>query len=188
MAMLISGLLIWIAVHLFPTIAPASRLRMVTRLGNGPYQAIFSLLIIAGLLFIVFGWRNTVPGHVYSPLDGLRHPAMLLVVIGFILMVAASFPTRIKRILRHPQLTGVLLWAIAHLLLNGDSRSVLVFGTVAVWTLISMVMINRRDGAWVKPEIVGGWGREIFVVVIGLVITALAVRFHQYLSGIPLIS
>jgi hypothetical protein len=50
-----------------------------------------------------------------------------------------------------------------------------------------MVMINRRDGAWVKPEIVGGWGREIIIVVIGLVISALAVRFHQYLSGIPLI-
>jgi len=102
-------------------------------------------------------------------------------------MVAASFPTRIKRILRHPQLTGVLLWAIAHLLLNGDSRSVLVFGAVAVWTLISMVMINRRDVTWVKPEIAGGWHREIIIMVIGLVISALAVRFHQYLSGIPLI-
>lgn len=187
MAMLISGLLIWIAVHLFPTITPISRQRMVTRLGSGPYQAIFSLLIIAGLLLIVFGWRSTVPGHVYSPPDGLRHAAMLLVVIGFIFMVAASFPTRIKRILRHPQLTGVLLWAIAHLLLNGDSRSVLVFGAVAVWTLISMVMINRRDGTWVKPEIAGGWGREIIIVVIGLGISAIAVRFHQYLSGIPLI-
>jgi uncharacterized membrane protein len=187
MAMLISGLLIWIVVHLFPAVAPASRQQFVTRLGNGPYQAIFSMVIIAGLLLIVLGWRSTVPAHLLSPPDGMRHPAMLLVVIGFILMVAASFPTRIKRILRHPQLTGVLLWAIAHLLLNGDSRSVLVFGAVAVWTLISMVMINRRDVTWVKPEIAGGWHREIIIMVIGLVISALAVRFHQYLSGIPLI-
>ncbi len=187
MAMLISGLSIWILVHLFPSVAPATRQQFVVRLGNGPYQAIFSLLLIAGLLLIVFGWRNTVPDHVYSPPPGLRHPAMLLAVIGFILMVAASFPTRIKRILRHPQLIGVLLWAIAHLLMNGDSKSLLVFGAVAVWTVVSMAMINRRDGAWVKPEVTGGWGREVVIVVIGLVISALAVRFHQYLSGMPLI-
>lgn len=188
MAMLIAGLAIWIAVHLFPSVAPASRQQLVTRLGNGPYQAIFSLLLIAGLLLIIFGWRNTVPDHVYTPLSALRHPAMLLVVIGFILMVAASFPTRIKRVLRHPQLTGVLLWAIAHLLLNGDSRSVLVFGALAVWTVVSMLMINRRDGAWVKPDIASGWGREVVIVIIGLVISAIAVRFHHYLSGVVLIT
>ncbi|MBT8126143.1 MAG: NnrU protein [Gammaproteobacteria bacterium] len=188
MAMLISGLSIWIAVHLFPAVAPASRRQLMTRLGNGPYQAVFSLLLIAGLLLIVFGWRNTVPDHVYTPLAALRHPAMLLVVIGFILMVAASFPTRIKRVLRHPQLTGVLLWAIAHLLLNGDSRSVAVFGALALWTVVSMLMINRRDGAWIKPEISGAWGREIMIVIIGLAVSAVVVRFHQYLSGVAIIS
>ncbi len=188
MAMLISGLSIWIVVHLFPSVAPATRQHLISRMGNGPYQAVFALLLIAGLLLIIFGWRNAVPDHVYTPLAALRHPAMLLVVIGFILMVAASFPTRIKRVLRHPQLTGVLIWATAHLLLNGDSRSVLVFGALALWTVVSMLMINRRDGAWVKPEISGGWGREILIVVIGLVISAVALRFHHYLSGVALIS
>ena len=187
MAMLISGLTIWIVVHLFPSVAPASRQQLLTRMGNGPYQAVFSLLLIAGLLLIIFGWRNTVPDQVYTPLVALRHPAMLLVVIGFILMVAASFPTRIKRVLRHPQLTGVLLWAVAHLLLNGDSRSVLVFGALAVWTVVSMLMINRRDGAWVKPDVSGAWGREFLIVIIGLVISAVAVRFHHYLSGVAII-
>ena len=188
MAMLISGLTIWIAVHLFPSVAPASRQQLLTRMGNGPYQAVFSLLLIAGLLLIIFGWRNTVPDHIYSPPVALRHPAMLLVVIGFILMVAASFPTRIKRVLRHPQLTGVLLWAVAHLMANGDSRSVLVFGALAVWTVVSMLMINRRDGAWVKPEVSGAWGREVVIVIIGLVISAVVVRFHHYLAGVALIS
>jgi uncharacterized membrane protein len=187
MFMLILGLVIWIAVHLFPSVAPRSRQRLIARLGNNGYQGIFSLLLIAGLLLIVFGWRSAVPVHLYTPPAELRHPAMLLVVIGFILMVAASFPTRIKQVLRHPQLTGVLLWAVAHLLLNGDSRSVLVFTAVAGWTVVSMLTINRRDGAWVKPAKPAGWIREIAIVVIGLVVSAAAVRFHHYLSGVALI-
>ena len=186
MAMLILGLTIWIAVHLFPSVAPASRQRLVSRLGNGAYQGVFSLLLITGLLLIVFGWRNTTPVNVYAPPAELRHPAMLLVVLGFILMVAASFPTRIKRVIRHPQLTGVLLWAVAHLLLNGDSRSVLVFAALGAWSVVSMLTINRREGAWIKPAAPAGWAREIATVVIGLVVSAGTVWFHEYLSGIAL--
>ena len=188
MLMLVLGLFIWSAVHLFPSLAPARRRQLVSRLGDNAYQGIFALFVIAGLLLIVFGWRSTDPTHLYTPLAEMRHPAMLLAVAGFILMVAASFPTRLKRIIRHPQLTGVLLWAVAHLLLNGDSRSLLVFATLAAWSVVSMLAINRRDGAWVKPVIQGGWGREAVMIVSGLIISAVVVRFHEYLSGVALVS
>jgi uncharacterized membrane protein len=182
------GLLLWIFVHLFPSLAPGARNQLVARMGLNPYKGIFSLLIIAGVLLIVLGWRATDPVYFYHPPPGMRHGAMLLVVIGFILMVAASFPkTRIKRFLRHPQLTGVLLWAIAHLFVNGDSRSLLVFGSIAAWCVVSMLLINRRDGAWIKPAVVQGWGREALIPVIGIALSLLVVRFHQYLSGIPLV-
>jgi len=187
MTMLVPGLLVWIVVHLFPSIAPSGRQQLVERLGDTVYQGIFSLLLVTSLLLIVFGWRNTVPSHLYTPPDALRHPAMLLVVVGFILMVAASFPTRIKQVIRHPQLTGVLLWAVAHLLLNGDSRSVIVFTALGAWCVASMLTINRRDGAWVKPVVQGGWGREAVIVVIGLALSLIVVRFHYYLSGVSLV-
>lgn len=187
MLMLTLGLLVWVAVHLFPSVAPATRQQLMSRFGNNAYQGIFALSVLAGLLLIIFGWRSTDPVLIYSPIVELRHPAMLLVVVGVILMVASSFPTRIKRIIRHPQLTGVLLWAVAHLLLNGDSRSLLVFATLGVWSVVSMVMINRRDGAWVKPVSSGGWGREVVMVIVSLIITAVIVRFHDYLSGVALI-
>ncbi|MDH3527110.1 MAG: NnrU family protein [Gammaproteobacteria bacterium] len=186
MRMLTFGLLVWIAVHLFPSIASSSRQQLVERLGNIIYQSIFSLLLVASLLLIVFGWRNTVPSHLYTPPDELHLPAMLLVVIGFILMVAANFPTRIKQVIRHPQLTGVLLWAVAHLLLNGDSRSVIVFSALGAWCVVSILTINRRDGAWVKPEVQGKWGREAIIVVIGLVLSLIIGRFHYFLSGVQL--
>ena len=189
MTMLGAGLLIWIAVHLFPSVLPETRNKLQTRLGNGPYQGLFALLILAGLLLIVFGWRAAEPNLVYLPPTALRLPASVLTVIGLILMVAASFPgTRIKRFIRHPQLTGVNLWAVAHLLCNGDSRSLLLFGAIGAWTLVSIWSINRRDGAWDKPASPDGWKAEILIVFIGLAVSALAIYFHQYLAGVALIA
>lgn len=187
MIMIYAGLILWISVHLFPSVAPAGKIRIVAKFGDNTYQGIFALLVLAGLLMIIFGWRNTIPQHVYSPLSGLRHIAMLIAVIGMILAVAANFPSRIKRYIRHPQLSGVFLWAIAHLIVNGDSRSITVFGALAAWSLVSMFTINRRDGPWLKPAASRGWWFEAAIAVIGLLVSVVVVRFHQYLSGIALV-
>jgi uncharacterized membrane protein len=152
------------------------------------YQSIFALCILSGLLLIIFGWRNAIGTQIYAASMALREPAMLLVVVGFILMAAANFPaTRIKRLIRHPQLSGVLLWAIAHLLMNGDSRSLLLFSTIGLWALVSMLTINHRDGVWVRPEPPAGWLTEVFIVGAGTAVAVLAVYFHEYLAGVPLV-
>ena len=188
MTLLLIGLTLWVGVHLFPSSLPQVRDALIKQIGLGPYQGLFALLIITGVILIVFGWRATLPTQVYVPQAGLRHAAMLLVVVGFVLMAAASFPrTRVKRLIRHPQLTGVLLWALAHLLANGDSRSLLLFSVIAIWTVISMLLINRRDGDWVKPETTMVWYGELLVVAAGVGIALLLMRFHYYLAGVSLI-
>lgn len=188
MNLLILGLLIWSMVHLFPSVVPNSRKALIGKLGDMPYQGLFAVCILLGLAMIILGWRSTVPSHVYLPVPALRHVAMLIVVFGFILMAAANFTgTRIKKVIRHPQLTGVLLWAIAHLLANGDSRSVLVFSVIAIWTVVSMITINRRDGDWQKSDTVIPLYKEALIVILGVVVAAVVVKFHSYLSGIPLI-
>ena len=186
--MLSIGLLVWVAVHLFPSVLPVMRESLITRMGNMVYQGVFALCILAGLLLIVFGWRNAVPTQVYVPPAAMREPGILLVVAGFILMAASNFPaTRIKRFIRHPQLSGVLLWAIAHLLMNGDSRSLLVFAVIGLWAVVAMLTINRRDGAWIRPDPPAGWVPEILILAAGIALAALTGYFHQYLAGVPLI-
>ncbi|MDH3536240.1 MAG: NnrU family protein, partial [Gammaproteobacteria bacterium] len=183
MGMLAIGLLLWVAVHLFPSLLPGQRQELIRRVGDNAYNGIFSLCILAGLLLIIFGWRDAVPVPVYTPLAALRQPAMLLVVIAFFPFVAANFPsTRIKRVIRHPQLSGVLLWAIAHLLMNGDSRSLLLFSTLGAWSLVSMLTISRRDGIWIKPGKPDGWGQDIVIATLALALSAAAVYFHEYLA------
>ena len=71
--------------------------------------------------------------------------------MGFILFFAAYPPTNVKRLLRHPQLTGVALWGVGHLLANGESRSIVLFGGLTLWAIAEIVVINRRDGARDKP-------------------------------------
>ena len=138
----IVGLTLWIGIHLFPSAFPDARSALVNRLGLMPYKGLYALLIVSGLVCIVMGWKATPPEHIYTPIAALRHPAMLLVVLGFVLMVSAKFPaTRIKRFVRHPQLTGALLWAIAHLMANGDSRSVVLFTSIGIWTIVMMVIL-----------------------------------------------
>jgi uncharacterized membrane protein len=177
--------MVWSLVHLVPSVAPALKQDLSKRLGEKAYKGIFALLIIAGLVMIVFGWRNITPAFLYQLPMGVSHFAKLLVLFAFILMGAANYPTRIKNVIRHPQLTGVIVWACAHLLLNGDSRSVLLFGWLGLWALLEIILINRRDGEWVKldpPPV----AREIRGLLISLVVFVVFVLIHPYIAGVPI--
>ena len=110
---------------------------------------------------------------------------MLLVLIAFILFGASNYPTRIKQFIRHPQLTGVAVWAFAHLVLNGDSRSVLLFGTMGLWAILEIVFINRREGKWVKQPS-PSWAREIRGLAISLVVFVVVVMLHPYMTGVSI--
>ena len=90
----------------------------------------------------------------------------------------------IKQIIRHPQLTGLVVWAIAHLLLNGDSRSLVLFSGLGLWALAEIVVINRREGAWVKDS-VPSWGAEVPVVVATVVTVAVLIFVHPWITGMP---
>ena len=105
-------------------------------------------------------------------------------VLAFLLMVISGRPSRLKQILRHPQLTGVFLWGIAHLLVNGDQRSVVLFGGLSLWAAVEMIAINRRDGTWVKPE-PPALSTDLVSVVIAAVVVAVVIFIHPWIAGVP---
>lgn len=188
MTLLTIGLLLWIAVHLFPSFLPGTRARLIAKLGEGPYKGLFALELVIAILLMVFGWRSAPIEAVYAaPLAGQPYVVGVLVLIAFVLMGAANAPTNIKRYLRHPMLTGVVVWGVAHLLANGDNRSLVLFGGLTVWALVAIVSISRRDGAWSKPDPVPV-AKDAVLVVIGGVLFAVVAYFHEYLSGVPLVA
>jgi uncharacterized membrane protein len=107
-------------------------------------------------------------------------------LIAVMLFGAAQQPTRIKQYVRHPQLTGMAVWSGSHLLSNGDSRSLVLFGGLGIWALIEMLLINKREGAWQRP-----YGPALSVEIRGIVISAVVffvlAYLHPYFAGVSAI-
>ncbi|MDX1519319.1 MAG: NnrU family protein [Gammaproteobacteria bacterium] len=185
MSILIAGILAWAVLHLYPSVAAGHRSELIHRFGKGRYKAAFALGIILSIFIMVNGWRAIEPVVIYSSPEQLVYPAYLCMLTTFILFVAARTRNNIKQYLRHPQLTGVVFWSIGHLLVNGDNRSLVLFGMLGFWAILEMVLINRRDGVWVKPVPVSK-GRDALVVGGGIILFGVIWWLHPYLSGVSL--
>lgn len=184
MSLLLLGVLLWSAAHLFPAVAVQARSQAMEKLGRGPYRGVFSLIILLAIVLMVLGWKIATPEPVYQPpslgppLTGMAMP------LALILFFAARARTNIKRAVRHPQLTGVLVWAAAHLLANGDSRSLTLFGGLGIWAIVQIAATNRRDGPWIRPEPVPR-KMDLVPVVIGVVAYSVLLWAHPWLFGVP---
>ncbi|MGH8727373.1 MAG: NnrU family protein [Burkholderiales bacterium] len=185
MGLLITGVLIWSGVHLFPAVAGRLKSKLIEKLGAGAYRGGFSVLIVISLVCMVFGWRNATPTILYSPAPEFRIVTAALMVIALILFFSSRIPTDIKRAIRHPQLTGVLIWAIAHLLANGASRSLALFGGLGIWAIVEILVLSRGT-VWVKPEAVGAQ-RSFLPVLVGVVAWIVLVFVHPWIAGVPVI-
>ncbi len=183
MAFLIAGVVLWSLVHLYPAVLPSSRARLVDKLGPGTYRGLFSLDIVIALVLIIIGWRMADVRPVYTPPLYGSPLVTGLMFVSFLLFAGASAPGNIKRVLRHPMLLGMLTWSVAHLLANGDSRSIVLFGGLGLWAVLSMLLINRRDGEWQRPAAVAA-SKDVMTVAVTLVIFGLALYLHDFVIGV----
>jgi uncharacterized membrane protein len=191
MLLLVLGLVVFLGTHLF-TAARAPRAALVGRIGEGPYKGLYSLLSLAGIVLIAIGFgRYRAEGwvDVWYPPVWTRHLALLLVWAAFVCVTAAYVPGRIKRALKHPMLAGVKIWALAHLLANGDLGSILLFGSILAWAVIARISLKRRTdevrdhaGPATEPA---GWRNDAIAVVIGTAAWFVFARWlHPWLIGV----
>ena len=186
MTWLISGVVLWSIVHFAPSVARGFRQSLIDRLGEGPYKGVFTLLIVASLVLIVLGWRSTPEEYIYSLPAWSRTAGLLLMVVSFILFGAAQYKSAIKRAIRHPMLTAVIVWSISHLLTNGTTRALVLFGGLGIWALLEIILINSREGAYTKPE-APGMKTEIRGLIVSAVIFVVAMFLHPYFAGVNVI-
>jgi uncharacterized membrane protein len=189
LAIMILGLAVFLGGHLFVTMR-AERAALIERVGGeGPYKGLFSLLALVGIVLIGYGfalYRASGWIDVWYPPRWTRHVTEALVWPAVICVLAAYIPGHIKRALKHPMLVGVKLWAVAHLLSNGDLGSIILFGSFLVWAVIDRITLNRRTDPGAPPIPVGGYRNDFIAVVAGtLVYFALGYWFHPWVIGVP---
>ncbi|WP_062015304.1 NnrU family protein [Aureimonas sp. AU4] len=186
MLLLVLGLVLFLGIHSLRIAGDGPRAAIVARLGDGPYKGLYSVLSLAGLVLIGQGYGHALAasGMAWTPPTGLRHLALLLVPIAFVLVASAYAPAgRIKRLARHPMVLGVGLWALGHLLANGETANVVLFGAFLVWAAADYAGSLRR-----APQPVAGpvspKGDAIAVTVgLGLAL-AFILGLHQWLIGV----
>jgi len=191
MLMLIGGLALFFAVHLVPTL-PKLRMRFVGSIGAAPYSGVFSLVSLLALVLIVWGYASMQSlgrgnPELWMPAPWAKHATMLLMVPAMILLVAAYVPSRIRRVIGHPMLTAVTLWAFAHLLANGDLASVLLFGSFLVYGIYDWISASQRQALGPLGKAQGSRVGDIAALAGGLAVYALLLFWgHQKITGIPL--
>jgi uncharacterized membrane protein len=177
MMMLLSGVLLWSAAHLFKRLAPATRESM----GDGG-KLVVTLALFGSIALMVSGY-STATGAVWwvrQPTWELVNNALML--LAFYLMAASPLKVRVTSVVRHPQLTAIKAWCVGHLLVNGDAPSLLLFGGLLAWAVISVILINRQDGKAPLPTSAASIPREILAIVASAALYFGVVQAHGYLG------
>lgn len=193
MLLLVVGLVVFFVVHLIPT-APDVRRTFVERFGETPYKLAFSIASLVGFVLIVMGYHKLqlMPGknpQLWNPPLAMRHVAMLLMLLSFVLLAAAYIPSRIRTAVRHPMLAAVKLWALAHLLVNGDLGSIVLFGSFLAWAVFDRISVKSRASYGPLGTATGGLGGDVAAIVVGLGLYGAMVAWgHAALIGVPLVS
>lgn len=186
MVYLLLGVLLWSLTHMTPAVPIVVRAGLAERFGNAVYKGIFSLLIFASLALMVVGWKATADTAAFTPPAWAAPLNLIFMIVASILFIAPYLRNNIRRTVRHPQLMSVLLWGLGHVLVSGQLRSLVLFGGLAVWALLEMWLINRRDGAWSKPEPASRMA-DLRLVLAGLGLFAVFIFSHQALFGVSAI-
>ncbi len=150
------------------------RKALVRRLGDALFRVVYSLVIGAGFVWLLFAYQDAPYLELWPPMPALAWIPILVMPVALFLAVC-GMTTRsatmvggekvlaedpgdpapgIMRVTRHPFLWGATLWAAAHLVVNGDAASLLLTGGILVLTLGGMWHIDRRREATLGSD----WG------------------------------
>lgn len=190
MIWLILGLVLFLGIHSVRIVAPEFRQAQIDQRGLNAWKGIYTVISIVGFVILVWGYgiARQDPVVFFVAPAWMSHVVALLMLPVMILLVASQVPAgRIKAAVKHPMLLGVKIWALAHLLVNGDLASVLLFGGFLAWAVVDRISEKKRLQAGLTSNPVAGplkW--DIIAVVGGLVLYVLfVVVLHKLLIGVP---
>ncbi|CAB3790877.1 NnrU family protein [Pararobbsia alpina] len=148
MIYLLAGLIVFLGAHSIHLFANDWRVAQIERLGRRRWKMLYALTSVVGLVLIIwgFGVARREASMLWFPPVGLHHATELFTLISFILLTAADVPRNpFKAWVHHPMVLGTAIWALGHLLSNGSSADILLFGAFFIWSTASFVVNLQRD-------------------------------------------
>ena len=180
MLLLILGLLLWSFAHLMKRVTPGFRASMSDTAG----KLLVTALSLAAIVLMVIGFRAAEVVVLWEPPGFLRGINNLL-MLAAVFLVNLGFSRGVLRTkLRHPMLSSVILWAVAHLMVNGDLAALILFGGLLIWALLDLVLINRNQPVWVPPA-PGPLRNDLIYGAAALVLFAAIAGIHTWLGYFP---
>jgi len=175
------GIGLFFGLHVMPSL-PDVRDKLISRMGENRYKGVYSLLSLVGLILIGLGFSRMDYQEIWpSPTWG-SHLALTVMPIVFILLVAAELKGQIRKTIKHPMIISILLWAVVHLINNGDRASLYLFGSFALFSLFSIISSNRRGKL---PSYTTAKSKhDVIAVGIGIVLFAGVLWGHEFLFGV----
>ncbi|WP_162917527.1 NnrU family protein [Dongia deserti] len=181
MALLIGGLILFIGIHVLPTFA-GLRGVLIAGLGEKGYKILFSVVSVAGLILTGAGYGQAPQQQIFEPSQTGRIFLPAAMAVAFVLVAVANIPGRIRRVVRHPMLAGILIWAVFHLLANGDLASNILFGSFALWAVFAILSAEYRGKRLGSGQ--GSLKLDLVGAVVGLLVYAVVFYFHADLFGV----
>lgn len=185
MTILVAGLIVFFGVHVVPMF-PEFKGSLQSRFGEMRFKGIYSLIALTGFALMLLGTSRAAIHPVFSPPAWSALAAELAMPVAFCLLVAAYMPNNFRRVIRNPMLSGVLVWALAHLLANGDLASILLFGSFGLYAVVDIISVNRRSAAETPSR--QPLMKDVLVLVVGFAAFWIVRYFHAALFGVAVVA
>ena len=105
-------------------------------------------------------------------------------LIAIFMLSPAGKRGKVLNGLRHPMLTGFKIWAAAHLLVNGDLASLILFGGLLAWAVIEVITINKSEPDW-QPNEKGTIAKDAMFFVASIVLLGVIGYIHGLIGPSP---
>ena len=153
MTQLILGLILFLGAHSVRIWADGWRNQTIEAYGEKAFKGVYALVSILGFYLLVVGYGEARLQTValWNPPIFTKHISMLLMLLSSILLVATYIPrNHFKMRLGHPMVLSVKVWALSHLLANGNLADLVLFGSFLIWAVLNFRSARARDRAQVQ--------------------------------------
>ncbi|PST19450.1 NnrU family protein [Rhizobium sp. JAB6] len=192
MALLVLGIVLFLGLHLIRVVVPGLRTSLIASLGEEGWKIAYSIASIIALIVLIYGFgqaRDMTP--IWSPPIWMSHITILLMLFALICLVASLLPAgHIAVKTKHPMVLSVKIWALAHLLSNGDGAAMLLFAAFLAWGVILRISLKRRERAGeitLRPFVSAKY--DLYAIIIGAIAWILIIwKLHAWIIGVsPLV-